>query len=152
MINFEELKADFLACYGKTICKEARGEVERSADLKQAFEVLHKNLVYLTDRHIPEVVWLRKWFADDKRSLNECGMYLDQLTILHNPQHKSVILYGNSEVTIVLDDTEFYHITTQDNAVARVIAREWSICHLHSKGESKVELLYKGENAKVKMK
>ena len=152
MIPFEELKSDLLAHYGRTICKEARDEIEQSTNIEQAFGVLHKYLVYLGDRQIPNVEWLRKWFADNLHTLNKCGMYLDQKTILHNPPHKSIILYGHSEITFVLDNTEFYHITTQDNAVANLIAREWSICHLHTKGNSRAELLHKGENAKVKIR
>lgn len=160
MIDFDKLKEDFLAAYGDTICEEARVEIEQSINIKEAFAVLHKYLVYLRDRQIPDVGWLRKWFSEDKKTLNECGMLLDQTTIVHNPAYhlqnrpnqRSIICYGDSSVTFVLDDTAFYHITTQDHAVARVIARGYSICHIIAKGRSSGELLLKDETAKVKIK
>ncbi len=158
MKNFEEAKKDFLHQYGNSICEEARVEVERSTNIKQAFAVLHKYSVYLTDRNVPEASWLRKWFADDLKTLNDCGVYLDQHTILHNPdysirpKHVNIVCCGESEIMFVLDKTEFFHITTQDAAVAKVLSREWSVCHLTAKDKSRGILLMRGENAKFKMR
>ncbi len=152
MIDFEKVKTDFLAHYGKTICDEARIAIEQSTTIQEAFEVLHKNMVYLTDRHIPGTDWLRKWFKEDKKTLNECGIYIDQVTILYNPQRTRIAFYGNSIVTLVLSDTQFWHLTSQDNAIVKIIGLEWSVCHLVAKGDSEGVIQLQDENAKIKIK
>lgn len=152
---FERMRADFLAQYGNSLCEESLDEVAGAQDLKTFIILLHRYMHYLCYKQmtVPTVEWVRKWFADYKVELNENGIFLDQIAAIENPTTDSVILFGASNINVILAKSQTIEFTLEDNSQLNIVAYYSAYCNVRLKGaESKATVIQKSPQSKIKIR
>ena len=150
----EKLKAckeDLLTTYKDVLCDESNDDIRAANNAMCLVCLLHKFATFLRYKVIPSADWARKWFEDEKDLLNQCGVYLDQVAVLINPAETSIVLMGNSEVTLLVNQPDLYNVTLQDASTLHISAADVTSVTVREKGTGTTNIISQGIHSKIKI-
>jgi len=144
-------KADFLATYKDILCNESTEDIQASQTPVQFIRLLHKFATFLRYKAIPSAEWARQWFKDETQLLNECGVFLDQILSLKDPDERSLILLGTSNLHITYTLPRLCNLTLQDDSTASLLLFNTAHCTVREKGTQHAEIITCNKPATVKI-
>ncbi|MCM1576969.1 MAG: hypothetical protein NC035_08330 [Bacteroides sp.] len=149
--QFELCKKDFLATYGDMLCEESYSLIDKAGTPSDFINLLHTFAVYLRYKVIPSAEWSRKWFIKELPLINSCGVYLDQIAAVKDPDSSSLVLIGNCSLNVMYTRPIKNNITLQDESNVKLIMYGAACCTVREKGTGKTTIINCNKPAQVKI-
>lgn len=148
--RFETIKADFVNQYRPLLCEESMTDIEAAHDFHAFADVLRKYMAYNTYRPFPDVEWVRKWFAQDKETLHEEHIYLDEMVVESDEDSDTILCYGTCSGTAIYTRPVRHYVMLQDTSKLDLIVKGQAVVFAKLKGDADVFVLYRDKISIIK--
>lgn len=149
--RFLEIKHDFVDKYRDMLCDESMEDIACSYDWPSFVAVLRKYMAFNNYKPFPDAEWARKWFAADKQSINEEGIYLDQMVNVKNPD-KYIMCYGDCTGVITITEGGRHYVMLQDKSSINLFMNSQAVVFVKLKGDARVWEMMKAKGSILKVR
>lgn len=154
--RYETIKADFVNQYRPLLCEESMEDISAAHDFHAFVDVLRKYMAYNTYRPFPDADWLRKWFADDKKSLHDENLYLDDIVLsIVLPEEENplpILCYGKCSGTAIYKKTGKHYIMLQDSSKIDILTYGTAVVFVKMKDDADIHILHRDKTSIVKLR
>lgn len=149
--KLEACKQDLLSTYKEQLCNESVASIKAAQTPEEFVNILHEFDTFLMYQALPDAEWSRKWFLGEKPLLNKCGVYLDQVVSINNPECRKLILMGDSHVTLTCSTPNIFNISLQECSTLNLITVGVTSVTVREKGTGKANILLRSKQSIIKI-
>lgn len=92
-----------------THCNESIDAVKECKCAEDLMRTLNQYCSQVVNKDFPPYYFIKKWFGDDVKLLNQLGIYIDQNAIFDG-DNTNIYIYGKSAITAKLKGNKRYYI------------------------------------------
>ncbi|MBO4550140.1 MAG: hypothetical protein J5733_05360 [Bacteroidaceae bacterium] len=145
-------KADIIETYKEQLCTESLEALEKAKTPDELVSILHKFATYLHYKTLPDVEFGRKWFGNELDLLNRNGIYLDQILHVKDPEQKSLIMFGDCHITLMLTKPSIWNVSLQDDSSLSLLTYGTCSAIVREKGSGHTKILHKNPQSVIKIR